>query len=357
MNRLLALIMLACALALPALPVHAVSDDRRLWTAAGHSNLSVIKALIEGGADPDARDKYGISSLHNAATFNANPSVIMVLIEGGADPNARNELGMTPLHNAAAYNSNPSVPSVIKALIEGGADPGARDVGGNTPFDYAKNNEALKGTDAYSALESPAATASAPESPADALFEAVESASASEVKAALAAGADPNARAEDGFMPLHLAASGLKMWEPEEIEELAAEGQLSALITPQYDTNPAVVKALIEAGADPNARIEEDVEGKMPLHYAATFGDNPSVIKALIEGGADPNARNTFGETPLHAAALESANPSVIVALIEGGADPGARNDDGKTPFDYAKENEALKGTDAYWLLNEARFE
>ena len=33
-----------------------------------------------------------------------------------------------------------------------------------------------------------------------------------------------------------------------------------------------------------------------------------------------------------------------------------ARDEDGKTPFDYAKDNEALRGTDAYWRLDEARF-
>ena len=62
------------------------------------------------------------------------------------------------------------------------------------------------------------------------------------------------------------------------------------------------------------------------------------------------------GATPLHKAAHNS-NPSVITALIEGGADPAAHDDDGKTPFYYVKNNEALKGTAAYRLLKEGRFE
>ena len=121
-----------------------------------------------------------------------------------------------------------------------------------------------------------------------------------------------------------------------------------------FGSDPYMIKALIEAGADPGARTEI---GATPLHAAAVMNSNPFVITALIEGGASPGARAESGVTPLHAAAHYNANPSVITALIEGGADPGARDDDGKVPFDYAKENEALKGTDAYWLLNEARFE
>ena len=63
------------------------------------------------------------------------------------------------------------------------------------------------------------------------------------------------------------------------------------------------------------------------------------------------------GATPLHKAAHDTSNPSVIRALIEAGTDPAARDDDGKTPFYYVKNNEALKGTAAYRLLKEGRFE
>ena len=69
------------------------------------------------------------------------------------------------------------------------------------------------------------------------------------------------------------------------------------------------------------------------------------------------SARAVDGATPLQFAAWNNSNPSVIKALIEGGADPAARDEDGKISFDYAEDNEALKGTDAYWLLNDARFE
>ena len=158
------------------------------------------------------------------------------------------------------------------------------------------------------------------------LFEAAESGTASEVKATLAAGA----RTEDSLdeTPLHRAA--------------------------EWNSNPSVITVLIEAGADPGAR---NYAGFTPLHQATCCNDNPSVITALIEGGADPGARNGDGATPLHLTARFDSNPSVIEALLKAGADPGARDDAGKTPFNYAKDNEALKRTEAYWLLNDGRFE
>ena len=118
------------------------------------------------------------------------------------------------------------------------------------------------------------------------------------------------------------------------------------------------VKAALSAGAAPD--VCASGFGVTPLHRAAARNSNPSVIAVLIEAGADSGARTLDGNTPLHEAACFNSNPSVIAALIEAGADPRARDEDGKLPFDYVKENpafEALRKTDAYRLLREARFE
>jgi cytohesin len=60
----------------------------------------------------------------------------------------------------------------------------------------------------------------------------------------------------------------------------------------------AVVKALIEAGADVNkARMTAGRRCTRPLT------GHEAVVKALIEAGADVNKARDDGETPLHMAA------------------------------------------------------
>ena len=82
------------------------------------------------------------------------------------------------------------------------------------------------------------------------------------------------------------------------------------------------VRAAVSAGADSGAR---DEMGRTPLHWAAGMNPAPSVITALIEGGADPDARTEKGLTPLHMAVVNN-DPAVIEALIQAGADPNIRD-------------------------------
>lgn len=151
-----------------------------------------------------------------------------------------------------------------------------------------------------------------------------EKASLRAVRKKLASGADPNARDEWGFTPLHFAAA--------------------------FNDEPDVVTALVEAGADPTARDKE--WGATPLHWAAWSSDNPGIIIALLDGGANPNARDSRQSTPLHAAADQSKNPDIILTLLDSGADVTLR-DAGKLAWDYIKDNAALKGTDAYEKLSD----
>ena len=90
------------------------------------------------------------------------------------------------------------------------------------------------------------------------------------------------------------------------------------------------VENMVNAGADVNAR---DENGKTPLFYAALYNPHPEVIALMVRHGADVNARNEAGDTPLHWAAEYNPKPDVTEALVAAGADVNARGYDRKTPL------------------------
>ena len=65
-----------------------------------------------------------------------------------------------------------------------------------------------------------------------------------------------------------------------------------------FPNGPAVVALLVGAGANPNARSDDDEHGETPLHWTAS-SDDVDVALALIEGGADLEARDGSIGTPL----------------------------------------------------------
>ncbi len=119
------------------------------------------------------------------------------------------------------------------------------------------------------------------------------------------AGADVNAKCEDGEPPLlkaifsghqecaiQLIKAGADVNAKDECGE-------TALMYAAEEGQAECVAQLIKAGADVNAK---DEEGKTALMYAAEEGYT-ECVEQLIEAGADVNAKDRFGETVLMYAA------------------------------------------------------
>ena len=92
--------------------------------------------------------------------------------------------------------------------------------------------------------------------------------------------------------------------------------------------------------------------GDTALHWAV-WQDTAEIVQLLIAAGADVNARDEFGHTPLHSAA-ERGTAETTEALIAAGADITAKAEEGQTVWGAAKKNEKLAGTEALWSLAEA---
>ena len=72
------------------------NKDTALAMAAAFGKTDVAIALIEGGADLDARNKDGNTPLHSAS-FLCYQDIVQALVDKGADKNARNNSGSTAL--------------------------------------------------------------------------------------------------------------------------------------------------------------------------------------------------------------------------------------------------------------------
>lgn len=273
------------------------SNTPFLFAVQKTSKAEIINILLEAGANIEERDKNGYTPLMLALKKNyANPEIALALIKNKANVHAvfhkaySDEDKMTPLMFAVSENS-PNKAKVVQALIDAGADTDAK-------------------------------------------------------------------RAEDDSTPLLLAARYAQ--EPGIINILVRAGGYIELTnkygyTPlmlairKNESNPDIAIALIQNKADVNSAFEKkyDDEDKMtPLMYSVSeyMLNKPKVIRALIDYGADVNAKNIKdGYTALHFAAKNARDSEIVNMLVKAGADIEAKDKYGYTPLMIA-----LRKNDAY---------
>jgi ankyrin repeat protein len=99
----------------------------------------VIRALLDGGADADARDRQGRTVLHGAAS-RGQLWAVDLLLTGGATIDPVDNQGQTPLHLTVKEGHA----AVAAHLLDRGADVRARTREGMTAFDLARGDRDME---------------------------------------------------------------------------------------------------------------------------------------------------------------------------------------------------------------------
>ena len=120
-------------------PLHDAASGGNVRGTNVKSNVYVVRALVEHGADVEARDRHGRTALHCACHARSmDPSVsldvVTYLLSVGADLNAEDYEGRHAVHNAAASGRV----EVARLLVEAGAYVMARDWSGETAEEIAR---------------------------------------------------------------------------------------------------------------------------------------------------------------------------------------------------------------------------
>ena len=262
-----------------------------LWLAAENSSVSITKALLEAGADPSISLLSGETIVMTAAQ-SGNGDVVKALLAAGADPNAAVTRGQTALMWAAGRGYS----DAIEALIEHGANVHARSV---VRPQYVKSEKIQDSHPAYKYwIEQGGNTA---------LMFAARSGDLQSAQLLIEAGSDVNDLSAFGTSPAMMAVHGGNSELLDYLLENGADPDLNgsgqtALHDAVLRGNPEAVKVLIKHGADLEAVLESPTPtrrqstdysfhdaliGATPLWLAARFSE-PLIMEALVEAGADP---------------------------------------------------------------------
>ena len=318
-----------------------VNKERRdgvtaLILAAEKGHDTILRALLEAGADPSAaKHANGATALIFAAE-NGHAAAVEALLAAGADANATISAGTSALQLAAKGGHG----AVVKVLVAGGGDVAHSTPDGLTALSYAAFKDSDESEAIVETLRSAGADVNAVSGEGESdLMMAAGLGNTRTLKALLAAGADMTlARSDDGAAALQLA---VQTGHGEGVGALLAAGAdanaadpngVTPLMFAAVNGHAAIIDALVAAGGDATTAL---ASGDTALSLAAKE-DNVAVIKSLLVAGADPNAAQTVsGLAPLHLAAYlgHEANVSELVA---GGADVWAADKDGDSALAMA---------------------
>ena len=306
----------------------------------------MVRMLLDAGAKVDARDRKAEETALMVAVREKNAPAVRLLIEHKADVNAATRVGKTPARRPPGAGGGSHGVGIVRS---GWPEQGyqGETPGGMTPLLYAARDgriEIAKMLIAAGAkVNSPDANKISP------LLMAITNNQADAADLLIQNGAEINVADFWGRTPL---------WAAVEMRDI--EYSRGGEHNVDRDRLLQLVHTLLDHGANPNARTAEvpptrrflmglgdlswvDFTGQTPFLRAALSGD-VAVMKLLLEKGADPNIKTFAGTTPLMAAAginwvtaqtfTEDTKTQIeaIRLCLDKGGDINAANSMGLTP-------------------------
>lgn len=303
-----------------------------LYTAAPVGHVPSVERLLAEGTDPNEKGEHRETPLLESRSL----EISRLLLEAGADVNAQGDGGYFPLSGEVAGDDVEG----LRLLLQWGARVDLRNGEGLTPLLYACMHSRKKVLpvliEAGANLEASGGTLQATP-----LIHACRVGDPEVIETLVRAGANVNARDYAEATPLmwfagrdyvveehqHFGFPGKNM----EVYPFPGTGKLI-----REDTG-GVVRLLVEAGADVNARTRrrwltalmcsalrpphEELDGVEMSIYNKLYlsRTDPEVTKVLLECGADATLKNNDGKTALDLA-IESGATEVAEILRQHGA-------------------------------------
>jgi ankyrin repeat protein len=255
-------------------------------SASGHEALAIF--LLEKGADPNAADAMGITSLHWALQEG-----LLNLSGSGTGPTDR-------------FWHHPNQPQLVKVLLARGASPNAR-----IQKEFHPYSDPLYGHNMGNDLPQISIVGATP------FLLAAAAGDLESMRFLVEGRADPRMAAADGTTPFMVAAG---------------VGRETGSTPEQKKKFLEAAKAALQLGGDVKA---VGGGGRTVLHGAALLGD-PDMIRFLVEQGADLEAKDKYGQTPL---TIALGDPAGLVFRSRG---EGKYDDRFRRPKENRKVAELL---------------
>jgi len=345
-----------------------IADDNgftALMYSSRNGHFAVVELLVNSGADVDKEKIFYNFYRKNALIFacaNGHLEIIEFLVKSGADPNkALREAGgckevkvIETLHRLGAniykiddYNGNTALSeaarnnnfATIKYLVERDADINRFDCDGNTALFYAVR---YKNIELIEFLLKSGANANLTSSNFTPLMLACENGQLEAIKLLLKSKeTDVNMTNDKGFTALMFAVYSLNVAVVKFLVESGAEidkadnGGETALtmacnMIRYKEGSPEIIEFLVKSGADANKA----------LMYAAQKGYNADIkiIKILHQAGVEIDQPDDKGWTALMFA-VKNCRDDLTDLLVELGANINKVSNDGFSPYKYARSN------------------